>query len=83
VALELSDANYKGSLLLVRQEVWAVQGRETVSVRVRFEDPSGIAKFLRQGTIIMGKKCRVSRYQPRKRHRPNLMQDPQSPDLDS
>jgi len=37
VALELSDANYKGSLLLVRQEVWAVQGRETVSVRVRFE----------------------------------------------
>ena len=80
-ALEMSTTNYKDSLFLVRQEVWAAQGRETVSVRVRFEDPSGVAKFLSRGTIIMGKKCRVSQYQPRKRRGSNLMQDP--PCLDS
>jgi len=82
-ALEMSAANYKDSQLLVRQEVWEAQGRETVSIRVRFEDPSGVPKFLSRGTVIMGKKCRVSRYQPRKRHGPNLMQDPPRPNSDS
>ena len=81
-ALGLGESNYKGYQLLVRSEVWEAEEREMVSVHVKFEESPGIEMLLTRGVFILGKRCRVSRYQPRKRHRPSLMQDPPRTNLD-